>query len=109
MWLIGLPFNVYGGAEWNLYFGRIQITPQAAIGTGFIIPWLIETRDPAVTHVGGMLNVTVSYLVNQNMKITASGGVKYWYGIYDPLADWILKASTSYGGAYVSAGATLKL
>ena len=108
MWVIGLPFNVYAGSEWNLYLGRLQLTPQAAFGTGFLIPWLIETEKPFLSHVGGFVDVTVSYLINPNLKASASAGFKYWIGVYDALAVQF-GAKTSYGGAYLSGGITYKL
>ena len=108
LWVIGFPFTTYLGGEWNIYMGPLQITPQAAFGAGYLIPWLIETEKPAVTHVGGVIDVSVSYLFNQNMKATVNAGLKYWYGVYDALITQF-GASTSYGGVFLGGGVTFKL
>ncbi len=47
IWAFGFPINVYVGGEYVLYIRRLQIRPRAAIGAGFIVPWLIDTDDPA--------------------------------------------------------------
>ena len=111
MWAFGFPFNVYVGGERVFYLRRIQIAPQAAIGGGFLIPWLIETEDPLFTHLGGWVNANVSYLLNRDTKIFIDFGYKQWIGIYDGLFEVLGLGNnlTSYGGIMIGGGITRKL
>jgi hypothetical protein len=107
--VFGFPFNVYVGGEYVLYIRRIQVRPHAGIGAGFLIPWLIDTDDPILSHIGGFLGVQVSYLINRDWALTGELGYKLWYGVYDGLLDLLeISGETSYSGVSVSIGISRK-
>ena len=72
-----------------------------------LIPWLIETEDPILTHIGGWINLNLAFLLNRDMKVTFDMGYKQWIGIFDAVALGFGK-KTSYGGVMIGAGVTFK-
>ncbi len=84
--LWGIPFNLYMGGEWNNYLGRVQITPMAAVGMAAAYLWYLQDDgDPVFifTHLGGMAQLNISYLVNKDIKFVLEGGYLHWFSM-DP-------------------------
>jgi hypothetical protein len=109
LWVAGFPFSVYAGGEATFYWGRIQITPQAAIGASFLIPWISAIEEPVITHVGGFVNANISYLFHRDIKLSLDIGGKYWISIWDPVLQFITDKTASYGGIMTGVGVTIKL
>ena len=96
----GLLANVYAGGELNWYLRRIQISPMIALGAGGFIPIPFEEDDEfRLSHLGGMVQLSVLYLVNRNIKVFVEGGGAQWFG-QDPFG--------SYGGLYLGLGGAFK-
>jgi hypothetical protein len=110
MWVFGFPFNAYIGGEYTIYLRRLQIRPQAGFGLGMLIPWAVDTEQPLVTHVGGFVDLKLSYLMNRDTAFNADLGYKAWFGIYDKLLELLdITGETTYGGVRASVGVSRKL
>ncbi len=112
MWAFGFPFNAYVGGEYTVYMRRLQIRPQAGIGLGMLIPWAVKTENPIVTHVGGFVDLKVSYLMTRDTALSADLGYKVWFGIYDGLLELLdpgATGATTYGGVRLGVGVSRKL
>ena len=98
--LPGLIFNIYGGGEINWYLWRFQIVPTAALGVGGSIPTK-DTDTFQVSHAGGFAELVVSYLLNRDLKLSATVGFSAWFSLSDAGGD-------TYLGPHVGIGATYK-
>jgi hypothetical protein len=74
----GIPLNVSLGGEYNLYLGRLQIVPMAALGVGMAIPLGGDKRDFQLTHFGGSAQLTVTYLFSRDAKLVLEAGYLLW-------------------------------
>jgi len=104
-----IPMNIYAGGQLNWYLKRLQVSPAAGAGLGMYIPIKEEdeygnTYDYIVSHLGGLAQVSVSYLINRNVKLFAEAGFAYWISLKDDY--WY--SIPSYGGLFGGAGVTIK-
>lgn len=103
-----VPINVLLGAEYNLYMGRLALTPYAAVGGSYIYFTEVisgaegDTSDTFIPHLGVQANLSASFLVNRNTKVFAEVGYEYWLS----LARWLF---SSYGGLSIGGGVSFKL
>jgi hypothetical protein len=74
----GIPLNVSLGGEYNLYLGRLQLVPMAALGVGMAIPLDKAKGDPQLTHFGGSAQLTVTYLFGRDTKLVLEAGYLGW-------------------------------
>lgn len=101
------PVNVLVGAEYNLYMGRLAVTPYAGVGTSFIyISELfsgetVDTSDWLFPHLGLQAYLSASYLFNRNTKIYAEAGFEYWLAL--------TSLYSTYGGLSIGGGLSFKL
>jgi hypothetical protein len=109
----GIPFNFYIGGEWNNYLGRWQITPMAALGMGAAYLWYLpeDIKEHAFifTHLGGMAQLTISYLATKDVKFVFEGGYMHWFSM-DPtgvIFDEPLLFHT-YKGLFAGGGISIK-
>lgn len=109
LWVAGFPMSFYVGGEVTFYIGRIRITPQAAFGASFLIPWIDAVSDPIFTHIGGFVNANISYLMTRDLYMSFDVGYKHWISIWDPLLDFITDSTASYGGFMIGGGVTIKM
>jgi hypothetical protein len=111
MWVFGFPFNIYVGGEYTLYLRRLQLRPQAGVGFGMIVPWLIDTEEPIFTHIGGFVGVKLSWLFNRDTAFSVDLGYKAWFGVYDAIFDTfdIERDTMTYSGVRLAAGVSRKL
>lgn len=93
----GVPLNFFIGGEYDFSFGRLQVSPLASVGIGAYVS-LVEGRAPVLSHAGGSIGVTVSYLFSRDMKWVAEAGWVTWLGLAGP----------TYGGVYAGGGITIK-
>jgi len=114
--LWGIPFNLYVGGEYNVYLGKLQVVPMASFGFGAAYLWYLkylgveEKGDDFIfSHLGGTANLTLSYLLNRNIKLTLEGGYLYWFSL-DPTSIFMDDSLLfkSYGGPFVGAGVGIK-
>lgn len=103
------PVNVYAGAEYIYYMGRLDITASAALGATGVVPITIENSEDfwdsfTMTHLGGVAEVKVDYLIGDNLKLFVKGGFGYYLSILGEGS-----VVQSYGGPLAGAGATFKL
>ena len=96
---VGIPVNFYVGGELDLYFGRFQLIPMAAIGLGGV--YLYDSEDFYLSHIGGMANVTLTFLFHKNMKLTLDAGILFWPTLDESLFD-------TYGGVFIGGGLCIK-
>ncbi len=95
----GLLGTAYLGAELSWYLRRIQIIPSAAVGLTFDIPFS-EEEDFEITHAGGVLQVSINYLLNKNLKVFLDGGYCLWFAV-DELHSSVM-------GPVIGGGVTMK-
>jgi hypothetical protein len=112
--LWGIPLNFYVGAEYDIYLGRLQIIPMAGFGLGGAYLWYLEDGDEEddefiLSHLGGMANVTVTYLATRDIKLTAEAGYMHWFSL-DPTSLFFDSSLLfrSYSGRFVGAGWSIK-
>ncbi len=103
-----VPINVLLGAEYNLYLGRLAVTPYAGIGASYIYFTEVitgtegDTSENFFPHLGFQANLSMSYLATRNIKVFGEVGFEYWFS----LARWLY---TSYGGLSLGGGVSFKL
>ncbi len=105
-----LPLNLLVGGEWNLYAGRIRLTPSAAVGVGGAIPL---SDDPSyesfyLSHIGGQIRAEGSLLVTRDIYINVDVGLGYWIGLAQDVPTALSGPLSSYGGLIIGGGITLK-
>ena len=109
LWIAGFPFNIYLGGEVAFYLGRLQIFPQAAVGAGFLVPWLASIAQQfVVSHIGGYANLNINYLITRDIKLTLDLGYKHWISIWDVAVNAVTGSTASYGGFMIVGGVTIK-
>ncbi len=94
----GVPINLYAGAEYTLLMGRFQLAPRAAIGFG-ASTGLAGPSPDVINHAGGSLGMAASYLLSRDIKAEIDTGWLSWVGF---------SGSSSYGGAFLGGGLTVK-
>jgi hypothetical protein len=112
--LAGIPLNLYVGGEYNIYLGRFQIVPRAAVGGGGAYLWYRDVPDEDKllwTYVGGNAGIAVNYLVNKNYRLSIEAGYLHWFSLV-PLKNFYLFDGKflfpDYDGLFVGAGLTIK-
>lgn len=111
--LAAIPLNLYVGGEYDLYLGRLQLVPMAALGVGGAYLWYLKDVPDedkfAFTHVGGMANVSLTYLFNKNFRFVLEGGYLHWFSLvplkYFFQGDYLFQ---DYDGLFAGAGITIK-
>jgi hypothetical protein len=103
-----VPINVLVGAEYNLYLGRLALTPYFGVGGSYIYLSEVitgtsrDSSDTYIAHLGAQAYFNASYLVTRNMKIFAEAGFEYWLS----LNSWLY---SNYGGVSFGGGVSFKL
>jgi hypothetical protein len=116
---LAIPVNFYAGAEYNVYLGRLQVVPSAALGVGMAYLWYLGIADVpeedrfAFTHLGGMLGVSANYLFGKSFRVTIDAGYLHWFSL---IPDRIFGVDIgreigfpSYDGVYIGLGLAIKL
>lgn len=110
----GIPLNFYVGGEYDIYLGRLQVIPMAGFGLGGAYLWYLEDGDEEddefiLSHLGGMANLTATYLVTRDIKLTAEAGYMHWFSL-DPTSLFLDESLLfkSYYGLFVGAGLSIK-
>jgi hypothetical protein len=102
-----IPINIIVGGEYNVYLGRLALTPYAGVGGSYVYLTEVitqssrDTKDEFLFHVGAQADVAASFLITRDLKVYAEAGVEYWVS-----TSWLY---SSYGGLSVGAGAVWKL
>ncbi len=120
-----IPFQAYAGAEGNLYLGRLQISPMAAVAYGGLYPILpklanaiAESNDGQKwinSHFGGRVQLGLTYLISRDIRLYAEAGGAAMRGLFDAAASVVDEAGSyesflnSYAGTYFGGGITFKL
>jgi hypothetical protein len=109
-----IPLNLYVGGEYDLYFGRFQLVPMAALGIGGAYLWYLDYVDVPedkrfiFTHIGGNLGFTANYLFHKNFRFSLEAGYLLWFS-FIPQAEFFGDlVFRGYDGLYVGAGLTIK-
>jgi hypothetical protein len=112
--LAALPVNLYVGGEYNLYLGRLQLVPSAAVGIGGAYLWYLkyagveEDKRFLFTHLGGKAGVGLNYLFTKNLRFSVEVGYMAMFSLVpDRAADVI--GFPSYDGVYLGIGLNIKL
>jgi hypothetical protein len=112
--LAGIPMNIYVGGEYNIYFGRFQVVPRAAIGGGGAYLWWREVPDEDKflwTYVGGNVGLSVNYLFHKNYRFSMEAGYLHWFSLVPLKNVYIFEGRflfPDYDGLFVGAGVTIK-
>jgi len=99
-----LPINVILGGEFNLYMGRLAITPYGGVGASYarVLTPLGDEETDWLSHLGFQAYLNASYLFSRDMKAYAEAGFDYWLSMDKSYFD-------SYGGISFGAGIAFKL
>ncbi|MFP4115225.1 MAG: hypothetical protein ACOC2Y_06260 [Spirochaetota bacterium] len=104
------PVNAVVGGEWNVYLGRIRLTPSVSVGLGGAIP-LIDDPDAAsfyLSHFGAVARLGGSLLVSRDIMVTVETGIGYWLGVYGGDIRRLIEPLSSYGGIVIGGSITIK-
>ncbi|HTX73454.1 MAG TPA: hypothetical protein VMC79_11560, partial [Rectinemataceae bacterium] len=102
-----VPIDVLFGAEYNLYLGRLTVTPYGGVGASYIYVsealsgTSFDTSSTYLPHIGAMGYLRLSYLVTRDWSLYAEAGGEYWLSLATDLY-------TSYGGPGFGAGVSIK-
>ena len=105
-----LPINLSLGGEWNLYLGRLKLTPSGTLGVGGAVPLDQDRYEESfyLSHLGVTGRVSGSVLISRDILLHVEAGYGYWVSLISgPLADRGGPLS-SYGGLIVGGGITIK-
>ena len=75
-----ISVNAYAGGELNLTLRRLQLVPMAGIGAGGTIP-IDKPEDFQISHVGGLVQATITYLFTRDIKAVLDVGFTGWVGL----------------------------
>lgn len=103
-----LPINLLLGGEFNVYLGRIKLTPAASFGLGGAVPL---SDDPSyepfyLSHLGGQARVAGNLLVSRDIYVHVDLGFGYWFSLYS--GSEFAGPLSSYGGLIIGGGVTIK-
>ncbi len=98
--LTGFTANAYIGGEINWYLRRLQLVPAVAVGVGGNLPESDE-EDFSISHVGGFVELTISFLIGRDLKVFGDAGYSAWFGTGDAVNE-------TYAGIMAGAGVTYK-
>lgn len=96
----GFPLTWYVGGELDFWFGRFQLVPSASIGMGLAIP-LQDTSEFRLSHLGGMAQLNLNYLIHDYVRLFIDAGYAYWFGM-GGLSQY------SYGGILAGVGIQIR-
>jgi hypothetical protein len=99
-----IPINGIVGGEFNLYMGRLTLTPFAGAGLSYarvLTPVSDEDTD-WLSHYGAQAYLRASFLFTRDIKAFAEVGLDYWLS-----ADQFY--FENYGGLSYGAGVAFKL
>jgi len=102
--------NVLLGGEWNLYLGRMKVTPSAAIGIGGAVPISSDEDLESfyLSHIGGQLRATGSILITRDIQLFVETGLVLWESVVDPTVAASIPQLGSYRGLLIGGGITFK-
>ncbi len=105
-----LPMNVLLGGEWNLYFGRLKVTPGGAVGVGGAVPLSSddELESFYLSHIGGQIRAIGSVLITRDLQLFVEIGFVLWGSIYDNSVARLAGPLASYRGLLIGGGITFK-
>jgi len=105
-----IPMNVYVGAEHNFHLGRLKLSPNFGLGMGGAVPLNDEYFDEFVTHLGGHVMLSTSYLASRDLRIHVDAGYAYWAGLWDRVFEETVldRFFGGYGGIMLGAGVSFK-
>lgn len=105
-----LPMNVLLGGEWNLYFGRLKVTPGAAVGVGGAVPLSSddELESFYLSHIGGQIRAIGSVLITRDIQLFVQTGFVLWGSVVDSSVAAAIPQLGSYSGLLIGGGITFK-
>jgi hypothetical protein len=89
--LEAIPMHVYAGADIRWYIRRVQITPFAGGGIGFVFQ---NADTQTFAYAGGLFQLNVSVLFGSRIRLFVEGGGVYWHGI----GEYDIYGGISFGG-----------
>ncbi|MBN1411998.1 MAG: hypothetical protein JW969_14210 [Spirochaetales bacterium] len=106
--LLGIPETLYIGVEYNMYMGRMQVELTLAGGATGLVPITDTQREIygafALTHVGGLAEASLSWLITKDYKVTLEAGYQYFYSLFQDVGVGV----PTYQGVIIGAGFTIK-
>ena len=105
-----LPVSFLVGGEWNAYFGRLRVTPSAAVGFSAAVPLFSDPEVAPVylSHLGIMFKTAGSVLISRDLMVFVEVGAGFWGGFYRGSDPRISGPMSSYGGLLLGGGVTLR-
>ncbi|MEE8440131.1 MAG: hypothetical protein V3S41_00295 [Spirochaetia bacterium] len=105
-----LPMNMLLGGEWNLYLGRLKVTPSVAVGIGGAVPLSSDDQLQSfyLSHYGGQIRATGSVLITRDIQLFVETGFVLWRSVYDNSVTRLIVPLSDYGGLLIGGGITFK-
>jgi hypothetical protein len=100
-----IPVNGIVGGEYDLYLGRLTLSPSAGVGASYarvVTPVYSNDETDWLSHIGGQAYLRASYLFSRDISAFAEAGVEGWLSMNDYFFS-------NYGGLGWGAGVTIKL
>jgi hypothetical protein len=98
-----IPVNGIVGGEFNLYMGRLTLTPFGGVGASYAHLLVLDKSSSTdwLSHIGGQAYLRASFLFTREIRAFAEAGVEYWISMDSFFND--------YGGLSFGAGVAYKL
>ena len=105
-----LPMNLRLGGEWNLFLGRLRLTPSGSIGVGGAVPLSDDpVYDPFyLSHLGVSARISGSLMVTRDILVEVKTGLGWWQSLVSTSAANPGNALSTYGGLIIGGGVTFK-
>ncbi len=100
-----IPINGIVGGEYDLYLGRLTLTPYAGIGASYArVITVFNTNDKTdwLSHIGAQAYLRASFLFTRELSAFAEAGIDYWVSM-----DTVF--FNNYGGVSLGGGISYKL
>ncbi len=100
-----IPVNMIAGGEFNLYLGRLTLTPYGGVGASYariVSPLNTNDKTDWLSHVGVQAYARAAFLFTRELSVFAEAGVDYWVSMDSVFFN-------NYGGLSFGGGVAYKL
>ncbi len=100
-----IPVNGIVGGEYNLYLGRLTLTPFGGVGASYahvVSPVNSSDQSDWLSHIGAQAYLRASFLFTRELTVYLQAGAEYWFTMNDVFFS-------NYGGLGLGAGVSYKM